>query len=89
MSKVSSEGLHPKQGARFVFTRKDGAAPLYQVQVFIADARTLETTLAWGEDGRAYCEPPLADTRAQQETLKLARVLGRTPKERLSRWRDL
>lgn len=85
---ASSENLHPTHGARFVLVREDDAGSAYAVAVYLADKTTLSSTLRLRE-GTAVCDPPFDDERVQAETLKLARVLKRTPKPRLTRWRDL
>ena len=102
----SSKDLHPKHGARFVFTRRDDPAdveadgatpqgsvstarPSYLVEVFLPAERSLQTQLAWGEDGRPQLTPALDDAAVSGEITKLARVLKRTPKSRLTRWRDV
>jgi hypothetical protein len=59
----------------------------YRVEVFLPQGRALATTLRWDAQGHARLDPPLAHEGAREETLKLARVLKRTPKDRLSRWR--
>lgn len=85
---ASSENLHPTHGARFVLLREDDAGSAYAVTVYLANKSTLTSTLRFA-DGKASCDPPFDDARVQDETLKLARVLKRTPKPRLTRWRDL
>ncbi len=82
----SSDDLHPKSGARFLLTRDDGH---YRVEVFLPEGRALRCTLAWDEQGHARLDPPLSHSGAHEEVLKLARVLRRSPKARLTRWRPL
>lgn len=62
-------------------------APEYTVAIFLPEGRRLDTRLRW-TDGQATLEPALDDAWAQTETLKLARVLRRTPRASLTRWRD-
>ncbi len=87
----SSQDLHPKHGARFVFLRttEEDEAPVYDAEVFLPEARTLKTCLAWNDDGKPTLRPPVQDAAVEAQLLKLARVLKRTPKARLSRWRDV
>ena len=82
----SSTDLHPKHGARFVLERIDGPDPGYRVQIYLPTER-LETRLTWHEDGTARLDPPVHDAWAQEETLKLARVVKRDPKPAMTRWR--
>ena len=81
----SSGDLHPSTGARFVLTR-DGTS--YRVDVYLAGGTALRSTLRW-DDQSAVVDPPLSHAAAHEEVLKLARVLRRTPKDRLTRWRAL
>lgn len=66
----------------------------YRVQVFLPEQASFEATLTWVEGvaelreaaaNASLPEAPRAWARA--EALKLARVLHRDPKPRLSRWR--
>ena len=78
----------PDFGGRFVFTREgDGAPAVYRVEVFLSDGPPLATTLRWDDASRPQLDPPLVDEWARDETLKLARVLHKDPKPRLTRWR--
>lgn len=88
MNAPSSLDLHPSHGGRFVFTRRasEGLGE-YDVAVYLPAARLLNARLRWDEAGHATLEPPLPDDWAQQEALKLARVLRQAPKDRLTRWR--
>ena len=92
MSLTSSHDLHPTAGARFVFERTDdGEAPRYRVSVYLPNARALAGALEW-TDGEATLDlSPAGDddetTWARAEALKLARVLKRDPKPRMTRWR--
>ncbi len=81
----SSEHLHPKTGARYVFTRE---AEAYNVVVFQAGGTTLQTCLRWEPDGRAMLEPSIDDPMAHEQIIKLARVVKRTGQARLTRWRE-
>lgn len=88
MSRPSSDDLHPRSGGRFVFTRRETEdPPAYAVEVYLPGGRTLHASLSWTDEGRAELDPPLADAWAHAEALKLARVLRKNPKDRLSRWR--
>lgn len=83
----SSRDLHPAHGGRFVLTRVGADDPLeYQVAIHLPEGRRLDARLRW-VDGRPRLEPPLPDPWAEDETLKLARVLGRAPRPSLTRWR--
>lgn len=83
----SSRDLHPAHGGRFVLTRIGADDPLeYQVAIHLPEGRRLDARLRW-VDGRPRLEPPLPDPWAEDETLKLARVLGRAPRPSLTRWR--
>jgi hypothetical protein len=82
--KPSSADLHPKSGARFTF---ESSGEGYAVAVHLPDGVTLETTLRFDAEGEAALRPPLENAWASEEVLKLARVLKRDPKPRLSRWR--
>ncbi len=86
----SSEDLHPKQGARFVFQR-EGEAPLnYHVEVYLPETRRIDTRLRWEpESGAAVVEPAVEDAAVLDQLIKLARVLKRTAAARLTRWRDV
>ncbi|MBL4688866.1 MAG: hypothetical protein JKY37_30025 [Nannocystaceae bacterium] len=88
----SSQDLHPPTGARFVFARDDEArSPRYALTIYLADGRTIVTTLAWSE-GRASLADQSADGDetldwARDQALKLARVLKASGQARLARWR--
>ena len=82
----SSDDLHPETGARFVLTRE---GEHYRVEVFLPGGRALHCLLVWDEQGHARLDPPLQHAAAHEEALKLARVLRRSPKARLSRWRPI
>jgi hypothetical protein len=87
---ASSEDLHPAGGARFIFTREgEDAPPRYRVEVHFPGTRTWSGTLDW-LDGRARLSPGLEDDDdhwAREIAISLARVLKRTPKRKLIRWR--
>ena len=91
MSEVSSHDLHPKAGARFVFERQ-GETKSYRVAVYLPQGRRLEGALSWSESGAAELEfesqPVEQDAWIVEGAHKLARVLKRDPKTRLSRWRE-
>lgn len=85
----SSADLHPKHGARFVVTR-DGEG--FDVEVYTGTERDVPPTvlrarLTFNDAGQPTLEPELDDAWVRDETLKLARVLKRGTKDRLSRWR--
>ncbi|MEM9454706.1 MAG: hypothetical protein AAGF11_11040 [Myxococcota bacterium] len=87
MTNSSSHDLHPAHGGRFVLTRVGSTDdPQYEVTIYLPEGRRLDTHLRW-TDGQAALDPTLADEWAQTETLKLARVLRRTPRASLTRWR--
>lgn len=89
MSTPSSDDLHPRHGARFVLSRRgDTEPPAYTVEVFLPARVLLRSVLTWTDTGAAQLEPPLPDEWAHTEALKLARVLRKNPRERLSRWRS-
>lgn len=87
MVESSSRDLHPSHGGRFVLTRvgSDDAVE-YDVAIHLPEGRRLDARLRWIE-GQPQLEPPLPDAWAEGETLKLARVLRRTPRPSLMRWR--
>jgi hypothetical protein len=86
---LSSQDLHPKQGARFVFTREDEAPLRYRVEVFLPETRRIKTGLSWDDSGTPVIAPAVLDTAVRDQLEKLARVLKRSKAERLSRWRDV
>jgi len=78
----------PDFGGRFVFTREGDTTPaVYRVEVFLAGEPPATTMLRWDDASRPQLDPPLSDEWARDETLKLARVLHKDPKPRLTRWR--
>ncbi len=86
---LSSQNLHPKQGARFVFTR-EGEAPLtYQVEVLLPGTSRVDVRLRWDEKGLPAIEPAALDAAVADQLVKLARVLKRSAAPRLTRWRDV
>ncbi len=58
----------------------------YEVAIHLPEGRRLDARLRWSE-GQPVLEPALDDAWAHAETLKLARVLRRTPRASLMRWR--
>lgn len=85
---TSSLDLHPAHGARFVATRQGEGSPLrYLVEVFLPGGVRLSADLHWA-DGVARLSTSWDDTWAAGEALKLARVLKRTEKATITRWRD-
>ncbi len=91
MNEVSSQDLHPSAGARFVFERA-GATLTYDLQVYMPQGRTAKGSLRWTEGGLAQLvlveQPSAADEWIIEGALKLARVLERDPKAKMSRWRE-
>lgn len=92
---ASSQDLHPKTGGRFVFTREPGEQLNYRVTAYLPQGREVQAELSWCE-GQAVLElgpatpEPIGDellSWVREHMLKLARVLRRTPKQRLVRWR--
>lgn len=97
----SSQDLHPRTGARFVFEREgqdqaEDTPVRYRVHIYLpGDGRWTgalrwtegEATLDAGEQSGAVDEADL--TRARDEALKLARVLKRDPKAHMVRWRSI
>ena len=65
----------------------DGDPPAYAVQVYLPQGVSLRSTLSWSDEGPAVLDPALDDAWAHGEVLKLARVLRKSPRERLTRWR--
>lgn len=61
-------------------------APEYDVIVYLPEGQRLDSRLRWTE-GLAGLDPALDDPWAEAETLKLARVLRRTPRPSITRWR--
>jgi hypothetical protein len=81
--------MDPQHGGRFVLTREgDAMPPVYGVEVFLPGGVRLASVLRWDGAARPVLDPPLSDTWAHDETLKLARVLSKDPKPRLTRWRS-
>lgn len=88
MVESTSRDLHPAYGGRFVLTRIGSDDALeYSVAVHLPEGRRLDARLRW-VDGQPQLEPVLPDAWAEAETLKLARVLRRTPRASLTRWRS-
>lgn len=83
----SSADLHPTSGARFVCLRTATSPLSYAVEVWLPAPARLQTVLSWDAAGHASIAPPLDDAWAQAELVKLARVLHRDGRERLTRWR--
>ena len=93
---LSSRDLHPRTGARFVFERDpsdgDDAAPRYAVAIYLPGTELTRARLAW-VDGTAQVDPEDASTWgaapewARAEVIKLARVLHRSPRAHMVRWR--
>jgi hypothetical protein len=81
------EDAHPRTGGRFVLERTGDEELAYDVAVYLPGAVLLRSRLSWDDRGEPVLSPPLASTWAEGETIKLARVLKRSPKRILSRWR--
>ena len=86
---LSSHDLHPKQGARFVFTREDETPLSYQVEVFLPGTSRVDARLTWNENGSPVIVPAAQDAAVADQLVKLARVLKRSAAPRLTRWRDV
>lgn len=79
---ASSQDLHPKSGARYVFeSQGDGR---YAVTVYRPEGETAGSTLTLEPEA---LEPAITPRWAHDEVLKLARVLRRDPRDKLVRWR--
>jgi hypothetical protein len=83
----SGADLHPATGGRFVFEREPGEPPHYRVGVFLPAGQRVECALGWDDAGAVRLDPEPTDTWVAGEIVKLARVLHRDPKARLTRWR--
>ena len=79
---ASSQNLHPKAGARYVFEARDDGR--YAVTVYLPEGAAIESLLTLEPEA---LEPPVAPAWAHDEVLKLARVLRREPRAKLVRWR--
>lgn len=88
---VSSQDLHPRTGARLVFVREDDEGVSYGVDVFLPEGLRVMARVRWDAAGESIVEGAEAATGDHawvvEEIHKLARVLRRTPKQRLVRWR--
>ncbi len=80
---------HPQHGGRFVLERAhDRSGLCYLARAHLADGSTLETMLELLQPEGIHFDPELEDHAwAREQLIKLARVLRRDPKHRLSRWR--
>ena len=87
MTRSSGDDLHPATGGRFVFEREAGDAPRYRVDVFLPARAHVACVLDWDVGGIARLDPEPTDAWVLGEITKLARVLHRDPKARLTRWR--
>lgn len=71
-----------------MFERADqGGAIRYRLDIYLADRRHLRAEVGWDDAGGARFEPAIDDAWALAEATKLARVLHRDPKARMTRWR--
>lgn len=87
MTTLSSHAnLHPENGARFVADRLGDDPLTYAVTAYLPGDDKLVTTLSW-DGARAVATPSWEDAWAAEEVLKLARVLKRTAKPHVTRWR--
>ena len=92
---MSSQDFHPTSGARFIFSRLSGEdeQACYQVDVYLAGGARWQGTLTWSEGQAVLLE---AETQTpidklawvQQGVLAQARVLKKTAKKKLIRWRE-
>jgi len=95
----SSRDLHPRTGARFVFDRQlDSDPPRYDLNIYFPGALQWSGQLSWTQ-GQAQLEASARETApderppdealswARAEAIKLARVLHRSPKAHMVRWR--
>jgi hypothetical protein len=89
----SSDNLHPREGARFVFERVPapaGAGELrYEVRVYLPAGELMRGQVAWTSDGAIDFHGLSFSQRVAQEVVKLARVLKKDHAARLIRWRPL
>jgi hypothetical protein len=70
-----------------VFLRAESdRGPAYDVEIWLPQT-VHHARLAWDAAGRAELAPPCPDAWAQEEAVKLARVLHREPAARMVRWR--
>ncbi|MEZ4385550.1 MAG: hypothetical protein R3A79_29805 [Nannocystaceae bacterium] len=87
MTSVTSQRLHPQNGARFHFVRDDGEALRYAVTIYTSDGRTIPGALAWSAAGELEVDGELADGPLRDELVKLARPLRSKAPARMTRWR--
>jgi hypothetical protein len=86
MTISSHQHLHPTHGARLLAELTCAEPLAYDVTVYLPEGAELTGHLRW-PDGRADLQPAWSDAWAAEEVLKLARVLKRTAKPRVTRWR--
>ena len=92
---ISSQDMHPTAGGRFVFERQADNPPSYKVTAYLPNARTVVASLHWDAEGNAQLSSwtdPTGTTIPDEpwvvdQAYKLARVLKRDPKPKLTRWR--
>ena len=82
----SSQDLHPRTGARFVFDKLDDD-PRYAVVVYLPEAISWRGELGWVEGKASLSGGEDAPAWTREEALKLARVLRRDAKDHMVRWR--
>lgn len=87
MSRPSSEALHPRFGARFLFELREQNPLRYDLSVYLAGGETRQGGLCWNEAGQAQLLELEGEGWWRDEALKLARVLRRQNKDSLLRWR--
>lgn len=83
----SSADLHPHDGARYVFERINPDVLQYEVAVYLPAGESYRGRVGWGEAGGLLLELDCEHAWVRIECEKLARVVKRTGKARLSRWR--
>jgi hypothetical protein len=81
----SSQDLHPREGARFLFEQIEPAR--WRVRVFLPAGESWQGAVAIDPDITLEIAPPYGEHWTAQEARKLARVLKRQPKAKLIRWR--
>lgn len=87
MSRPSSEALHPRFGARFLFELREQNPLRYDLSVYLAGGETYRGSLGWDPQGQAELCGLDSGGWWREEALKLARVLRRQAKPSLLRWR--
>jgi len=83
---VTSKELHPRNGARFVFTRAQSEELGYGVAIYVGDGRTLRGELSWPKD-QLELRGEIPEGPLHDEVVKLARPLRSKTPPRMTRWR--